>query len=157
MKFSCSAIMFACLVASVVQGQSSVDREGAKLTIDDYKNLEVMVFIPDNFPALTKDAVTTRTELRRRAAGLRPAKRETFSRPFLAVTVDVTTAGPAFHTRVDFMRRATWTLPDGKTTSDIASVWSSSTVGAGNASYVLEALDDNLHKFLNEYLKANQK
>lgn len=141
------------LTAQHVSGTAEV-----ALAIDDYKNVEVLIGeLKQNSAGLTEDVVRTRTELRLRTSGLKPVAPSTVNRPYLYVSVHV--VGNAFNITIEFMRSASWVLPNQKGGVGYAATWYDIVLGThgGSSTYIVDALDELLDKFMNAYLKANQK
>jgi hypothetical protein len=124
--------------------------------ISDYKTLPLVVeAIPSNTVNLLQEAVQSRAELRIRSAGLKPVS-DVGPMPFRYVYINVNINGNAFNVSVQFDQYAVWDSSskpgDGEVTT-----WFASTTGThGNSStFILEAVDELMDRFLNTYLKAN--
>ncbi len=105
---------------------------------------------------LTRDLIQTRVELRLRSAGLTPSKDITKNRVFLYVQVNV--QRDTFSTSVEYQRLVE--SPTGnRRYRYFATTWTSDNTGthARDTASLMNALDQNLDKFLSAYLKANQK
>ena len=105
---------------------------------------------------LTKDRIQTRVELQLRSAGLTPGNDPSKNATYLYVNILVT--GSAFHVSVEYNRSVDFTTGD-QQYYDTAATWDAGSGGThgGNAGYIMNSLDSQLAKFLNEYLKVNQK
>ncbi len=106
---------------------------------------------------LTEDRIRNRVELRLRSAGLTPGNDVTQNDAWLYVIVAV--AGKAFHTSVEYQRRVEFTTGNRRYRHNAAVTWFSGSTGThgDNAAYIMNGLDQLLDKFLNAYLKVNQK
>ena len=105
---------------------------------------------------LTEDRIRTHVELRLRSAGLTPGDDLMKNKAFLYVKINV--RGAAVHLAVEYARRVVFTTDD-RPYRYVAKTWQSVGVGthAGDTAYIMEGLDAHLDRFLNEYLKVNQK
>ena len=105
---------------------------------------------------LTKDRIRTRVELRLRSAGLTPGKDFSKNETYLYVNVNVTRG--AFNNRVEYKRQVDFTTGNRRYLG-FSATWHTGRAGTHgrDAAYIMNSLDRALDKFLNEYLKANQK
>ncbi len=105
---------------------------------------------------LTKDRIQTRVELRLRSAGLTPGNDSSKNDAFLYVFVSV--EGAAVNISVQYQRWVDFTTGD-RRYRRLAATWQSASTGTHSrrAAFIINGLDRALDKFLNEYLKANQK
>ena len=105
---------------------------------------------------LTKDRIRNRVELRLRSAGLTPGTDSRENRTALYVNVNATKT--AYIISVEYQRPVDFTTGNQQYRS-LAGTWQSSSVGTHvrSGAVIMNTLDQHLDKFLNEYLKANQK
>ncbi len=105
---------------------------------------------------LTFDSIYTRVELRLRSAGLTPDIEGKNDDSYLYVNVFV--VGAAYTVAVRYERRVIFTAGDQQYIY-YSPTWESASIGthARSRVYIMNALDQQLDKFLNEYLKVNQK
>ena len=105
---------------------------------------------------LTKDRIQTRVELRLRSAGLTPGN--DFSKNESSLYVRVKIGGSAYSAAVEYKRQVVF-ITGNRRYRYLATTWESASIGthARSRVYIMNALDQNLDKFLDEYLKANQK
>jgi len=162
------------LSAQATKAKASVeDPEKERLLVgDDYKALCLMVdeiYAKENRTNLTTEAMRNRTEVRLRSAGIRPIDllenltectddSKGSDRRYLQVSV--TFQGNAFRVTVDFVRRvAWWVTKSDDIRSGPAATRQDIAIGIhnGNSAPIIEALDAMLDRFLNAYLKANEK
>jgi hypothetical protein len=150
-------IMLLFLHNDQAYGQDNVASAG--LAVADYRNVRVEVgdMLPDaERIGLTADRVRTRVELRLRQAGLTPtdAGRDEHLR------VEVFVVGATYAWTIEFVRPVTFVINESLAGSSEASMWGGMNVGAthGNsAAVVVESLDGALDRFLNDYLRVNQR
>ncbi len=106
---------------------------------------------------LTKDRIQTRVKLRLRSAGLTPGN--DFSKNRTALHVNVNVIGDAFSIAVEYKRWVEFTTGN-RRYRHVAITWDSGTTGTHSrtgAAFIMNSLDRQLDKFLNAYLKVNQK
>ncbi len=105
---------------------------------------------------LTADSIYTRVELRLRSAGLTPDIEGKNDDSYLYVNVFV--VGAAYTVEVRYERRVIFTAGDQQYIY-YSPTWESLSTGihGNNAAHIMNSLDRRLDKFLNEYLKVNQK
>ncbi len=156
-KLNLLALFLCVLTTSTLLGQLTENASDQELRVTDYRTLPVIVEnIRPNRYDLNRDAVQTRTELKIRSAGLRPAERGSQDR-YLYVNMNLSSTEKAFSLKVEFQREVSWLSPSRNLVTRDAAVWSTATLGTGGTSgSLLEALDGDLDQFLNAYLKANQ-
>ena len=105
---------------------------------------------------LTADSIYTRVELRLRSAGLTPDIEGKNDDSYLYVNVFV--VGAAYTVAVRYERRVNFTAGD-QQYKHYSPTWESLSTGihGNNTANIMNSLDRRLDKFLNEYLKVNQK
>ena len=138
----------------------SLDRK-IDLWVTDYKNLSVGVGIAQNEMGLTEETVRTRTELRLRESGIKPAARITDRAQGhgLYVFVNFVKSRPIYEITIKFTRVVQIVLPDKKIEPRLVTTWDTGYLGyvpTSDRAPILSALDELLDDFLNDYLKANQ-
>ncbi len=145
------------LLISAPAGAQLVSDSG--LETANYKSVAVLV---EDLPAgagrigLTKDRIRTRVELRLRSAGLTPGNDSSKNHALLYVNINV--GNGAFSTSVEYNRRVEFTTGNRRYGS-FGTTWTAASTGTHgrDAAYIVNWLDQHLDKFLNAYLKANQK
>jgi len=145
------------LLISAPAGAQSVSESG--LETANYKYVAVVIerlSADAGSLGLTEDRIRTRVELRLRSAGLTPGNDITKNLASLYVNVNV--GGSAYSAAVEYKRQVIF-ITGNRRYRYLATTWESASIGthARSAVYIMNALDQNLDKFLNEYLKANQK
>ncbi len=151
------AILLLLLISAPVGAHTRSDNG---LETANYKYVAVMVVGLDaeaRSIGLTRDRIQTRAELRLRSAGLTPGN--DFSKNGTALHVNVNVIGDAFSIAVEYKRRVEFTTGN-RRYRHVAMAWDSGTTGTHSrtgAVYIMNALDRQLDKFLNAYLKVNQK
>ena len=150
------AILLLALISAPVGAQTLSDNG---LETANYKSVAVLV---EELSAdarrigLTKDRIQTRVELRLRSAGLTPGKDSSKNETYLYVRVKL--GGSAYSAAVEYKRQVVF-ITGNRRYRYLATTWESASIGthARSRVYIMNALDQQLDKFLNEYLKANQK
>ncbi len=149
------AILLFALISAPAGAQTWSD---SGLETANYKYVAVTV---EELPAdagsigLTEDRIQTRVELRLRLAGLTPGNRK---KQETHLYVNVNVGRNVFSILVQYERKVNFTAGN-RQYSSLARTWQSGSAGTHgrDAAYITNALDEVLDKFLNEYLKANQK
>ncbi len=105
---------------------------------------------------LTEDRIQARVELRLRSAGLTPGN--DFSKNETSLYVNVNVGGSAYSAAVEYKRKMVF-ITGNRRYRYLATTWESTSIGthARSRVYIMNALDQNLDKFLSAYLKANHK
>ncbi len=143
---------------SAPAGAQTWSRSG--LETANYKSVEVLIESLNTDArsiGLTEDRLRTRVELRLRSAGLTPVNpRFSLELPHLYVNINV--IGDAFSILVEYRRQVDF-ITGNRQYRYLATTWRYGNAGTHgrDAAYITNALDEVLDKFLNEYLKANQK
>ena len=121
------------------------------------KDIEILVeHLPDNARSigLTADRIQTKCESRLRQAGLNIVDESSHLPIFLYVSVNL--FGNSFNIDLHFNRIVNYLSGGDKMYWKYAATWHTSMTGTSdNAEYILQSLDGQLDKFLNDYLKAN--
>ena len=144
------------LLISAPAGAQPESKSG--LETANYKFVDVVI---ENLSAdarsigLTRDHIQTRVELRLRSAGLTP-RNELRKKTILYVRITV--VRDAYSVAVEYNRRVDFTTGN-RRYRVTTTTWDTGSVGTEgrNAAHIMNSLDGHLDKFLNEYLKANQK
>jgi hypothetical protein len=141
------------------QVTARIDKES--LWVSNYKDLIVSIDVQDDSKlGITEDDVRTKVELRLRQAGIRPHPTAAEGLKVGAsgwVLVVVKTFESAFSFQIEFGRSVSWILPNGSPARQLAFLWFRDRLGIGHdRAFVLSAVGDEMDKFLNAYLKANQ-
>ncbi len=145
------------LLISAPAGAQSVSESG--LETANYKSVAVLV---EGLSAgarsigLTEDRIQTRVELRLRSAGLTPGNDVRKNKAYLYVNVHVVDS--AYSNSIEYKRWVDFTTGN-RRYGYVATTWESVSTGAHgrDAAFIMNSLDGHLDKFLNAYLKANQK
>jgi hypothetical protein len=153
---SARTILLLLLISAPASAQLSPE---SGLETVNYKYVSVVI---EGLPAdagsigLTKDRVQTRVELRLRSAGLTLGHNSAKNKVYLYVNVNV--SGGTFATSIEYKRLVDFTTGN-RLYRLMATTWEFNIVGTHgrDAAYIMNGLDQYLDKFLNEYLKANQK
>ncbi len=150
------AILLFALISAPAGAQTWSDNG---LETANYKYVAVTV---EDFTAdageigLARDRIQARVELRLRSVGLTPGKDSTKNGTYLYVNVHV--ADNVFNILVKYNRLVGF-ITGNRRYRQLATTWESGTTGTHgrNTAFIMVALDRHLDRFLNEYLKVNQK
>ena len=150
------AILLLALISAPAGAQTLSD---SGLETANYKYVAVVVRDLDAAArgvGLTEDRIRTRVELRLRSAGLTPGDDTKKNKTYLDVTVTV--AGQAFVVLVAYKRLVSF-ITGNQQYKFNGTTWNDGGTGThgDSAAFIMNGLDQFLDKFLNEYLKANQK
>ncbi len=157
-----SAVVFAYLDGWVDPSRPS-DKEA--LWVNEYRDLFCVI---EGLPrdakeiGLSKDRIRSKLERELRSAGIRFWETLTEA-PMTAqdhlLYVNLNVVGDGWSLSVEFKRESYWQLPENQVGSDWVTVWNRGAAGthSDRASFVLDAVEVALERFLNEYLKANQE
>ena len=104
---------------------------------------------------LTEGRIQTHVEMRLRSAGLIPRDKSTRDGYFY---VNIHVVGPAYHITLKYRRRVYFSI-NSQSYVKVATTWSLGSTGTHgeDGGYIIQKLDGYLDKFINDYLKANQK
>ena len=151
------AILLLLLISAPV-GAQTWTKSG--LETANYKYVDVVIEklkADEHRIGLTKDRIRTRVELRLRSAGLTPGNDATKSDAHLYV--QVTVSGNGFNIAAQYRRLVDFTTGN-RRYRGTAATWETGSTGTHartGAAFIMNALDVTLDKFLNAYLKGNQK
>ena len=152
-----SAAILLLLLISAPAGAQPESKSGLETANYKYVAVGVERLTADEHKiGLTKDRIQTRVELRLRSAGLTPGKASSKNETYLYVRVKL--GGSAYSAAVEYKRQVVF-ITGNRRYRYLATTWESASIGthARSRVYIMNALDQNLDKFLNAYLKANQK
>lgn len=146
--------VLAFALAAPLDGQTPT--HGSGLEVTNYETVDLLIDPLNDHASrigLTEARLRTRIELRLRQARLTPGGRG--ADEYLYVVVHV--VGGAFHVSVEFIRPVTYFVGS-KPRSLVATVWGKATTGThgSDPEYIVQAVDGQMDRFLNEYLAANQ-
>ena len=157
-----SAVVFAYLDGWVDPSRPS-DKEA--LWVNEYRDLFCVIEGLSRDAkeiGLSKDLIRSKLDRELRAAGIRswetlPEAPMTAQDRLLYVNLNV--VGDGWSLSVEFKRESYWKLPENQVGSDWVTVWNRGAAGthSDRTSFVLDAVEVALERFLNEYLKANQE
>ncbi len=149
-------ILILCIIAlssSRVQGQD-------ELKISGYDTLKVIVeYLPTDLEeiGLSTERVQNKVELMAQSVGLKLRNPEDYSDKHLYVRINGISR--AFSVDIYFNREVAFFAGDdfNSLITRYASTWNNGTIGThgGDASYVMDAVEQYVEEFLNAYLKAN--
>jgi len=150
-------IVLLLLLISAPVGAQTLSDSG--LETANYKSVAVLV---EGLSAdagrlgLTEDRIQARVELRLRSAGLTPGN--DFSKNETSLYVNVNVGSSAYSVAVEYKRQVVF-ITGNRRYRYLATTWESASIEthARSRVYIMNALDQNLDKFLSAYLKANQK
>lgn len=131
------------------------------LESSNYKKLEILV---EGLPSdarkigLTRKQIETKCELRLRQAGIIPTD---ITDPYkgVALCVSISVVNQAFSIRLSLNRLVYFEVMEKFYSKNLVPTWESEILGThgGKSRLIIDSLDGLLDKFLNEYLKVNQK
>ena len=132
--------------------------EAERLMVRDYRHLGLSVSVrhgglEEEYASMTTEDVRTKVELRMRRAGIPPEE----GKGSQVLHVDLHTYGKAFNIRVSLWQTLTWALPNETVMMAGVGTWATNALGQGESrAEVLSTIEDEVYRFLNAYLKANQ-